>query len=422
MPAAREQISRRALLSFATNYNSAPEAIMELVDNPIDYRGDRKLNVQVDVDFTVENPGLRENGAISIRDWGGQGMDIEDLRNWLRWGEGESHEEAHIGQFHVGGKLAAIYLAESLKVTCRRAGDRRIWHFSDEHWGSRTEFVEQEFRELGGVSADWINRLDPDTGFVQVMLNGIKHGHFTIDALRTTLTDVYETLLENGDVVINVNGSELDPYTLPWMSGVQMQLLDKIEIMDGVYLEGKVGAINRRGLTRGTSERVLPGIRTDYNGRKITAGEMFGVNLQGRGRSQRVFGEISISGPKFKPNQNKTGWDLNSAEWAAISRRVKPLIQQVVRDLEEPASAAEEQPKTAVVTRSPNALSFNMKWLNDDGPEELEANQIIEAASAMNMLPKEWMRHAIRLVLAQEADNSSLESDGVWDDDADIVQ
>ena len=420
MPATREHISRQALLSFASNYDSASEAIMELVDNPIDYRGDRQLHIDIDIDFAVPNRGL-SNGRISIRDSGGKGMNIDDLQNWLRWGDGERHHVNDIGQFHVGGKLAAIYLAEQLQVTCRRAGENQIWHFSDDKWGSRTDFTNQEFIELSPRNRGWISELADDTGFVQVTLSGIKHGHFTLDELRATLTDTYETLLESGDVVIRVNGEYLAAYTLPWLSGITMQRIEPLEIMPGVFLEARVGAINRRDLPRGMSERVLPGIRTDFNGRKITAGETFGVNLHGRGRSQRVFGDISISGPNFHPNQNKTGWDLNSAEWFAITRRVKPLIQQVLRDLEGPSQR--DQGKSQPLPRSRNVLSFNMSWLNDDGPEAEEAKRVERVAATMNMQPKEWVRYIVRNALSRQEENAATYGSPVWDDDEDdIVQ
>lgn len=422
MATAREQISRRALLSFASNYNSASEAIMELVDNPIDYRGDRQLRIDVDVDFAIENAGM-PHGRISIRDYGGQGMDIDDLQNWLRWGDGEGHEESDIGQFHVGGKLAAIYLAEKMQVTCRRAGDHRIWHFQDDHWGSRTEFIEQEFVELSPRTSGWISELDDDTGFVQVTLSGIKHGHFTLDELRATLTDTYETIVESGDLIVTVNGELLAAYTLPWLSGVTMHRVEKREILPGLFLEARVGAINRRDLPRGMSERVMPGIRTDFNGRKITAGETFGVNLHGRGRSQRVFGDISISGSNFRPNQNKTGWDLHSAEWFAISRLVKPMIQQVLRELEGPSQPGTRSAKQSPVPRNRNALSFNMSWLNDDGPEAEEAKRIERIAATMHMQPKEWVRYVVRNALSRQDENAETFGSPVWSDgDEDVVQ
>lgn len=418
MPTSRESISRRALLSFATNYNSASEAIMELVDNPIDYRGDRLLHIDVDIDFAVENPEM-PNGRISIRDWGGQGMNLDDLRNWLQWGVGERHAETDIGQFHVGGKLAAIYLAEKLQVTCRRAGDDRIWHFSDDQWGSRGEFVDNEFRELASRQRGWISELADGVGFVQITLSGVKHGHFTLDELTATLTDTYETLIDSGDLQIRVNGEYLTPYALPWMSGVTLQHVEKLEVAPGLFLEARVGALNRRDLPAGTAERVQPGIRTDFNGRKITAGESFGVNLHGRGRSQRVFGEISISGPSFRPNQNKTGWDLDSAEWFAISRVVKPLIQQVLRDLEGPTGPASvRQP----ALRKRNSLAFQMSWLNDDGPEADEAIRVERAAEALRMQPKEWVRYVVRLALAREEQEQESINLAAWEDGEDIVR
>ncbi len=351
-------------------------------------------------------------------------MDLADLQNWLWWGGGEEHYQDQIGQFHVGGKLAAIYLAEKLQVTCRQAGDNQIWHFTDSQWGSRTQFAkdELEFCELPPRQSGWIYELGKEVGFVQVTLSGIKHGHFTLDELRATLTDTYETLLESEDLVIRVNGEPLAASTLPWLSGFTTKSIEPTEISDGVFISGRVGAINRRNLPRGMSERVLPGIRTDFNGRKITSGESFGVNLQGRGRSQRVFGEISISGPGFKPNQNKTGWDLNSPEWAAISRYVKPLIQQVVRDLEEPGLSGSISTTNVPELRKTNALSFKMSWLNDDGAEAEEASRIERAAEAMRLQPKEWVRYVIRRALARKDAEEQTFGSYTWDQDEDIVR
>ena len=219
--------------------------------------------------------------------------------------------------------------------------------------------------------------------------------------------------------MIQVNGEQLSAYTLPWLSGYTFYELDNVEVTDGVFLNGRIGALNRRDLATGMADRVLPGVRTDFNGRKITSGEKFGVNLHGRGRSQRVFGEVSITGSGFRPNQNKTGWDVNSAEWAAITRRVKPLIQQVVRDLEDrPASRGSHS-----ATRKKNALSFNMSWLNDDGAESNEATLIQRAATAMHMLPKEWVRYVVRRALARQgAETQEFGSNALSDDMEDIVQ
>ena len=55
-----EPISRQAMLNLATNYSSVSEAVMELVDNPFDYRESRHLVIDVILD--------RDNDTIVVRD------------------------------------------------------------------------------------------------------------------------------------------------------------------------------------------------------------------------------------------------------------------------------------------------------------------------------------------------------------------
>ena len=45
-----ESIGREALLAFASQYSSMSEALMELIDNPFDYRRGRRLTVEVTID------------------------------------------------------------------------------------------------------------------------------------------------------------------------------------------------------------------------------------------------------------------------------------------------------------------------------------------------------------------------------------
>lgn len=131
-----ETIGRAALIATASNYNSVAEALMELVDNPFDYRRGRHLTVDITMD--------RAKDLVVVADSGGEGMDDEALRDWIQWGEGHAHSQSDIGQYHVGGKSAAIYLAESLEVICRKAGSSEIWRFRDPHWGSRTDSLTSE--------------------------------------------------------------------------------------------------------------------------------------------------------------------------------------------------------------------------------------------------------------------------------------
>lgn len=125
MTTLRETIGREALLALASNYSSVSEALMELIDNPFDYRYGRHLRVEVTVD--------KRRDSIRVLDHGGEGMNAGGLSDWIAWGTGHEHNASDIGQYHVGGKLAAIYLAESVEIVCRRSGEREVWRFSDDH-------------------------------------------------------------------------------------------------------------------------------------------------------------------------------------------------------------------------------------------------------------------------------------------------
>ena len=384
-----EPISRQALLNLATNYSSVSEAVMELVDNPFDYRGARHLVIDVILD--------RDNDTIVVRDVGGEGMDDQALRDWLNWGQGHLHTAQNIGQFHVGGKLAAMYLARKIQITCRRAGDSRIWHFSDDNWGTREEFVDAEIREVERISpSTWISELDPETGFVQVMLSGLQQHGFDTDVLRNRITDTYEQLIEQEDCLIWVNQVPLSAYTLPWLETIPFREIEPAEVYPRVFVDGHIGALDRRRLPAGQSERIQPGLRTTFNGRKISDGETFGINLGGRGTSQRLFGVIEVSGGGFRPNQNKTGWDVDSEPWGKITDHIVPVMREVLADL---SSGVSKDPETG--KRKRHALSFMMQWLNE-GAELVEARRIQEQARLSRMQPKEWVRMVVRRTLDDE--------------------
>ncbi len=68
--------------------------MMELIDNPIDYRRGRQLTIDVTVDKRAHR--------IEVLDYGGEGMDEAGLRDWIQWGTGHTHLDSDIGQWHDG--------------------------------------------------------------------------------------------------------------------------------------------------------------------------------------------------------------------------------------------------------------------------------------------------------------------------------
>ncbi len=131
-----ESIGRRAILALANNYPNMTDALLEIIENPFDYRKGRKLTVHVSVNKKTNGPG-----HISVLDTGGEGMDDEGLQDWIKWGTGHSHTSDDIGQYHVGGKLASVYLGKSLEIICRKAGSSNIYRFYDPNWGGRRQPV-----------------------------------------------------------------------------------------------------------------------------------------------------------------------------------------------------------------------------------------------------------------------------------------
>ena len=176
-----ESISRSALLAAASNYQSVAEALMELVDNPFDQRRGRHLTIDIHID--------KKRDQIVIADQGGEGMNDAGLRGWIRWGEGKRHDTGDIGQYHVGGKMAAIHLAEELEIESRKAGENTIWRFHDPHWGSRTDALETFLTEMRECDVRWPD-CPPEhgVGFTQVALRGLKERRYEISILRERLS------------------------------------------------------------------------------------------------------------------------------------------------------------------------------------------------------------------------------------------
>ena len=371
----QEKISRAAMLALSSNYKSTPEALMELIDNPIDYRGDRDLEVHV-----IMEPG---NDRILVRDIGGEGMNEDTLREWLHWGGGQSHRPGDIGQFHVGGKLACIFLAESLQIFCRRAGENVVWHFDDPAWGTRTEIEPLRIVRRHVSEMSWVGRLPDDgIGFVQVTLEGLKRRRSPGEHLKVRIADSYPTLIESGKLKISVNDELVYPSPIPWLTEVKPLMIPRKEVYKDVTVWGKVGALDRQFLRTSTGDRkIQPGLRTNFNGRTITKGEEFGHNLSGRGSTRRLYGELSISGSGLLPTQQKSGWDKDSEEWRAIATYVRPFVNDIYRALNRLSRRTKQQTQSNFSDRAEASQTSQSQTDQARAVNRLSESQLSQGAS-----------------------------------------
>ena len=386
-----ESIGRSALLAAASNYQSVAEALMELVDNPFDKRRGRHLHI----DIWIE----KKKDRITITDSGGEGMDDRGLQEWIRWGEGEQHAVGDIGQYHVGGKLAAVYLANGLEIVCRKSGDSKAWQFHDSCWGSRTEVLDTSpLIEVKERDLLWRRNIpSKGVGFTEITLSELKPNRYAIEILRERLADTYRSLIENNKCTIQVDGIPVSTHNIPWSSTITVVEIPRIEVYRGVKIVGRIGAIDRDQIPDARGIRIPAGIRTEFNGRKITDGEEFGHKLSGKGNLQRVYGEIEIQGQTLKPNQLKNGWPRDGDAWTTLESHVHDCMQPIVSHLSKlsesrPASREEKKRANSARRRVQAALKKLERLRNSNGRDALGKQTVPSGrkppSSREDVLPK----------------------------------
>ena len=340
-----ETIDRNALIAFSTQYSSVAHALMELIDNPFDYRKGRHLTVEVQADKTKD--------YVEVLDFGGEGMDDEGLAEWIKWGSGREHSLTDIGQYHVGGKLAAMYLADEVDIQCRKAGQNEIWRFRDSSWGSRTDLYSGELERVRGQLPARIAEIPTRVGFTRVRLSRLKEHRYNISDLERELSSTYRSLLSEGMSTITINGREIQPLATPVSNVFDPIRIEKTKLRTGITVRGEIYVIDRDRIPNNQSSAFKAGVRTVFNGRLITSGEEFSYYLSGRGPLQRLLGEIHLE--RIRPNTTKTDWNKDSLEWRELSifmrEQMQPAIAFLNQQGERKTVSRELRKKAALIRR-----------------------------------------------------------------------
>ncbi len=329
-----ETISRQAMLAFANTYSNMTDALMEIVDNPFDYRHGHKISV----DVSVVKKG-KVGWHISVLDAGGQGMDDLGLRQWIQWGTGPEHASTDIGQYHVGGKLASIYLGRSLEIICRKSGTSKVYRFHDPDWGSRKEPSGFDIAELDMATVAWkhvrLSQLPKDSGFTLVRIENLENHRYERALLLERLASTYRELLRSGKCVMTLDGESVQPLEIPEAPTHADKAVDipRKRLAPDVFVKGRIWVIDRERIPHGRGVSIKAGIRTLFNGRLITQGEEFGHNLAGKGSLQRLMGEITIYG--IKPTSDKSKWLTSDPNWTVLNdyihEKMRPLVAYLNR-------------------------------------------------------------------------------------------
>jgi hypothetical protein len=326
------------------DFPTAADAFFELVDNPIDYRRGRRLSVSIEVN--------KEADRVVVQDIQGEGMDAEGVADWLGWGTGHPHGGSDIGRFHKGGKAACGYLADSIRIFTRRAGQSAVWMFEDTNWKTRTDWKDygEAIPYQGRIPRELVD-VSPTAGFTRLELSNLeKNRRYDIARLKWKLSSTYRKLLEEGALTITLNGDPIRPLRLPLSSAFKRRELD-VRLSSGRRIRGWVGRLDRDALQ--TSYRLQGGIRCLFQGRMITEGQYFGHVAEGKGLLASLTGEIELS--HLRPLSNKVGFQTDSDDWLeveqAMYQSLKPVIAEFRHASDVQPVTREERKKVSQVRR-----------------------------------------------------------------------
>ena len=340
----KEEGSRGLAHVAMEDFPTVADAIYEIADNPLDYRRGRALVIDITVD--------KDHDRIVVEDRGGEGMDADGIADWLRWGTGHPHDAGDIGKYHKGGKAACGYLAQSVEILTRRAGQAEVWRLEDKHWKTRPDWADfGEPKPYTGPIPAHLRALPQSVGFTRLVLTNLEDRRYNVADLRWMIGNTYRRLIEEGDVVFSLNGEDVIALALP-MSSAFKRRTDVVTTASGSRIKVWVGRLDRDKVKSGT-HRIQGGVRLLFQRRLISEGEYFGHHAEGKGLLASLIGEAELN--HVDPLSNKTGFKRGTAAWAeadeALKKFLAPIIAEFRRAAEEHPVSREERKRAALVRR-----------------------------------------------------------------------
>lgn len=314
-----ERISRGIIRALRTQFGSCHEALCELVDNALNYRGQHGVDIRVDI----------ADDFIAIENIGGRGMGLREIQDFLIWGGGESHDSSEISCYNQGGKAAIAYLGDSYVLLAKRAGSTEWRRLDDRGFGSRTEskdYGQLEPLDLSEIPTH-LHHVSPDEGAVRIEITDLDRTRRIVpEALLRSLADTYARLLSSGDLRLWLNGFEVKPSEPVLDEGVERA---EIEFQEGsVTVRGWCGKLCRSSVAK----QPRPGFRLFAKGRLIREGEWLGANGYAKGSLASFYGELELTG--VTPNLNKTDLSERGTHlWERLCQSVLDQAQPVLSQL-----------------------------------------------------------------------------------------
>lgn len=297
-----EEATLRMAESAMSNYKDANLALRDLVDNAVDNRIEGQLSVFVRVtkDF------------ITVTNEGGEGLDLEGFRNFLRWGI--STKGVHqIGQYGVGGKAAMGFLGKSLEIRASAKDSDVEYRFFDPDWETKPEVSKIEHDAEERVA-------DKREGYFQLKVTNLKNRRIDTNTVINRLGDTYRPLLDNGSVRIFVNGRAVTPLEIKYLETAPNFKPERRRLGTGFgdHIDIKVGVLEE-------GQKVKPGIRGYYRGRLIEDGLFFGLPTPAQlAQASRLIGEAHLN--HLEVTMNKSDF-IEDIKWEDASYVIKRFLE-----------------------------------------------------------------------------------------------
>lgn len=307
-----EEATLRMAESAMSNYRDANLALMDLVDNGVDNRIEgQPLSIYVRI----------TKDHITVRNEGGEGLDLEGFQNYLRWGI--SSKRGRIGQYGVGGKAAMGFLGKSIEITASAKDSDTEYHLSDPNWGEKQEVSKREHTAEERSA-------DNKTGYFNARITNLSNKKLDTKIIQARLGDTYRPLLDSGAVRIFVNNQAVTPLEIKYLESdanfrperkrLGTGFGDPINIKVGILEEG---------------QKVKPGMRCYYRGRLIEDGEFFGMSTPAQfPQASKLIGEVHLD--HLDVTMNKSDF-IKDAKWddavAVIRQQVLEAWYKKLKEL-----------------------------------------------------------------------------------------
>jgi len=331
-----EKLTRKILRSVMAQFRSLPEALLELVDNAFDEFDGVNGGSHLTIDIAISK------NSITVENVGGKGMGIEELQNWLSWGE--PHKKDAIGEYGQGGKAAMGYLGSAWLVQSKRWDEDVLWGIKEEKWDD----ISGKEKKYRAVPKNWSQH--KGFGYCKFEIRRLKKHRQDINRIRVELSNIYRRYLEDGKATIYVNYKPINPLLLPIYEGYKIQPFSE-KTSQGYSIRGWVGRLKRDVRVKGEL-RITGGIRLLRKSRLVCDGEYFGHHdFRYRASLGTLIGEVELNRIPVLPN--KTGFDTDSLEWEQARKVMydilKPHIDELLRQREEDTVTREEKKRVSEV-------------------------------------------------------------------------